>query len=891
MDIGAEIKNQYRVVEHIGRGGMADVWSARDMRLNRMVAIKTIAHGLSSDADPVALFEREAQTIANLEHPHILPIYDFGEYQGQLYIVMRYVTGGSLEHLLERGPLPMNEVVRIGDAIARALDYAHTNKVIHLDLKPPNILLDSQNTPYLADFGLATVLDREGRARNPGAGTLLYMAPEQLTADIVDHRVDIYAFSIMLFHMFTGQLPFDTTTALALKQLQFQEEMPDIERFTPDLPAAITAVLRRGTAVTANHRPATLNELMEDLHDVLADTALSINMGGYDDGFDAYDGDIAHDQVVASDDMELLEAVDLYSRARHVWAGGRGRFLLGVTHFMLMNGYYMQAESHGLTLDEAGMQMLLRGALEYDHEIDFWWGQLDDSNRRWVCLHAIRSANAPTRIRALYRLETLPDAETPQIPKLVAQALQVETNQEAKLAALQVLGTRAKLMKSTPDYDIKTEFRGRLLTTMTRIGIQANLPNVWQEVIYTPEIDLLVAQVSLDQGMPAVAEFAARTIGRMRSLSAVRYIARQQRLKVKGALQALALVRDEAPSLPDVVSARGRLYAWLANTWRRITDHPMRVVWRYVFALIGGWLALGMHVLTVFRNQALFVQQKWANAVAMGLLFGAVVGFVSLMGHEFPTRLRGFWTWWARLAFGIIGGTLFGMATWWAWQWFFLGQQPGNDILYLGGFGLALGFVLSSMFDLKWWWAVPLTALLSYAPIWITFQGGVLFQPVTILGQQLGTEALLYYGCPAFDGSGDACLNQIYTVAIPFAILVAVGGYFPAILGSLAGFINRLRGLETPVEVEIPTPQVDFAGQRSTQPGRRLQMPTLVPGGKGNMATQLDPQGIPYDEDEDGVDYAETAMFEADSDRADNHADMDTDFDVNRNLYKDEEDD
>ncbi|MEO1289190.1 MAG: serine/threonine-protein kinase, partial [Chloroflexota bacterium] len=218
MDAGALVNEQYKIIEHIGRGGMADVWSARDTRLRRMVAIKTIVAGLSNDIDPVDLFKREAHTIAQMEHPHILPIYDFGEHDNNLYIVMRYVTGGSLEDLLRDGPMPPQEVLRMGDAIAQALDYAHQNNVIHLDLKPPNILLDSSGAPYLADFGLATVLDPEGRARNPGSGTLLYMAPEQMMSDTIDHRADIYAFSIMLYHMLTGILPFDGNVPLSMSQ-------------------------------------------------------------------------------------------------------------------------------------------------------------------------------------------------------------------------------------------------------------------------------------------------------------------------------------------------------------------------------------------------------------------------------------------------------------------------------------------------------------------------------------------------------------------------------------------------------------------------------------------------------------------------------------------------
>src|SRR5687767_273161 len=198
MDVGVEF-NQYRVIEHIGRGGMADVWSARDKRLNRTVAIKTIVRDMSQDTEPVQLFEREAQTIAQLEHPHILPIYDFGDFEAQLYIVMRYVTGGSLEDLLTGGPMPTADVLRHSKAIAGALDYAHSVNVIHLDLKPSNILMDSNQSPYLADFGLATVLGPEGRAANPGYGTLLYMAPEQLTASSLDHRADIYSFAILVF--------------------------------------------------------------------------------------------------------------------------------------------------------------------------------------------------------------------------------------------------------------------------------------------------------------------------------------------------------------------------------------------------------------------------------------------------------------------------------------------------------------------------------------------------------------------------------------------------------------------------------------------------------------------------------------------------------------------
>ncbi len=262
MEIGIEFGN-YKITEHIGRGGMADVWSARDLRLSRTVAIKTIARYVAADLDPVARFESEARTIAALEHPHILPIYEFGDFQGQLYIVMRYVSGGSLEDLLDGGALPIDEVLRLARPIAQALDYAHQNKVIHLDLKPSNILLDSMRSPYLADFGLATVLGPEGRAANPGSGTLLYMAPEQLTAADLDLRADVYAFSILIHHMLTGQLPFEAPMPLAIKQLQSNAEMPDLTRFLPNLPPKVTEVLRHGTAMEPRKRAGSIMTVFE----------------------------------------------------------------------------------------------------------------------------------------------------------------------------------------------------------------------------------------------------------------------------------------------------------------------------------------------------------------------------------------------------------------------------------------------------------------------------------------------------------------------------------------------------------------------------------------------------------------------------------------------------
>lgn len=768
MEVGAIIGEQYTIMEHIGRGGMADVWSARDQRLRRMVAIKTIAVGLTQDIDPVSMFQNEAQTIASMEHPHILPIYDFGEHAGALYIVMRFVTGGSLENLMTN-PMPPVDVLRIGDAIAAALDYAHTNKIIHLDLKPANILMDSGGAPYLADFGLATVLDPEGRARNPGSGTLLYMAPEQLTAELIDHRADIYSFSIMMYHMLTGKLPYDGLIPLALRQIQFNDEMPAIEARVPSLPASVNDVLRRGTAKDLSQRPASLTVLMEELRAILQPGSVrGLDGGRLLDEEDQALADVINmqtERLLSLGDRDLLEAVDIYARARYNWAGGQGRFLVSLTHFLIMSNYYVDARRYELPIDQPGAQMLLRGALEYDHDADFWWAANSEDDRRWVCLHTLRTGTTPARIRAMYRLETLTDdPSNPVIPKLVAQALEVERDTSARLAAIQVLTTRAKMTQAGSVYRIRTEFIGRLLTSMTRLGIEMTPTTLWLDPVYTPEIDIMIAEQALDMTTPVVAEAAARGVGRMHSLPGVRYLANEQRVKRAGALQALALVRDEVAKLPEVVSPQARAYAWIANTLRRVTDRPLDLILRFTLALLGGWIAFGLHIYTTWYSLELVSPTRWGNAIATGLTASVFVGLIVLVTDELSTRLRGFWAWWLRLLLCSLLGILMGTLMWAAFRWFYYRQEPAWDLMRLGGMGLALGFVFVSLVNWKRWKALLLPAALLYFPIVVA----------------VSNECLQDFNCTFPDGTlWSPAFNYFPVAAAGLALGVLVGWFVP----------------------------------------------------------------------------------------------------------------
>jgi hypothetical protein len=506
----------------------------------------------------------------------------------------------------------------------------------------------------------------------------------------------------MMYHLLTGDLPFDMP--LAFRQMQFHDVLPAL----PDYADTVTEVLRRGTSEEPAFRPESAQAIMHELEAALAG---AIDLTGLDAPFAGPVG-------FATDDANLREAVDIYTRAHHAWAGGQGRFLLGVTHFMLMNDYYLFADRHGLEIDLEGRQMLLRGALEYDRDIEHWWDQLDDSNRRWVCLHAVRSENAPARVRALQRLEALPDSEPLRIPRLVAQALQVETDEQAQLAELAVLSARARLVKPAEKIDAPAALHSVMLTSLTRFERRAAPEQHWHETVYTPEIDTLIASTALTSAHAAVRDTAARVIGRIRSLMAVSHLVERLAKRQRYAARALALVRDEAPNLPPIVPPRDRLRAWLVNTARRLTENPLQLTWRFLFALIGAALGMGVQVFVTYRSQAIFEPDRVTNTYAFGLGFGLMIGILTLLADEIPSRLRGFWGWPARTALSVALGLAWGTLTWGAVSYMYLRQTFINwELMFIGGLGLALGFVLTTALSLRGWLAVLVTALLAYLPI------------------------------------------------------------------------------------------------------------------------------------------------------------------------------
>jgi len=208
----------YRILELIGRGGMATVYKAYQPGTERLVALKVLLNHLVQDSLAIQRFQQEARIIAGLEHRNIVPVYDSGQQDGTLYLVMRYMRAGTVQDIIARGPLPLRDALSIISDVAAALDYAHALGIIHRDIKPNNILVDNEGHAYLTDFGLAKVLGATDEMTNTSMmmGTPAYMAPEQALGRPVTPQTDIYALGAMLYEMLTGKPPFSAESPMAI---------------------------------------------------------------------------------------------------------------------------------------------------------------------------------------------------------------------------------------------------------------------------------------------------------------------------------------------------------------------------------------------------------------------------------------------------------------------------------------------------------------------------------------------------------------------------------------------------------------------------------------------------------------------------------------------------
>jgi tRNA A-37 threonylcarbamoyl transferase component Bud32/tetratricopeptide (TPR) repeat protein len=265
---GAVIAGRYQIDREIGRGGMATVYLAHDIRHDRQVALKFI-HAEVADGQATERFRREIALLARLQHPHILPLYDSGEWEGALFYVMPYIAGESLRGRIKReSQLPVDEAIRLAREVADALAYAHAHDVIHRDIKPENILL-SEGHALVGDFGIAHAVSRAGGRRLTDAGfaigTLSYMSPEQGSADPIDGRSDLYSLGCVVYEMLTGKVPFSGPTAIAILAQRFGAPAAPMRQKRAEIPQAVDAAVQKAIAPIPANRFQNMTEFSSAL--------------------------------------------------------------------------------------------------------------------------------------------------------------------------------------------------------------------------------------------------------------------------------------------------------------------------------------------------------------------------------------------------------------------------------------------------------------------------------------------------------------------------------------------------------------------------------------------------------------------------------------------------
>jgi serine/threonine-protein kinase len=255
----------YRIIEQVGEGGMATVYKAHQTSMDRHVAIKVLPLELAKNDEFVQRFQQEARIIAKLEHPHILPVFDYGEENGILYFAMRYLDTGTLKDKLLSETLSLDEVNNIFIQLAGALGYAHAQGVVHRDLKPANVLVDANGNLFLTDFGIAKILESASPSLTQTSavmGTPTYISPEQASALPIDQRTDIYSLGVMLYEMVTGQVPFVADTPLGVIIKHLSEPLPLPSLVNPEISPAIEQVLLKALAKETQDRFSNVAEFV-----------------------------------------------------------------------------------------------------------------------------------------------------------------------------------------------------------------------------------------------------------------------------------------------------------------------------------------------------------------------------------------------------------------------------------------------------------------------------------------------------------------------------------------------------------------------------------------------------------------------------------------------------
>jgi serine/threonine protein kinase len=585
---------QYQLLEQIGYGGQGFVWSAVDRTNDRIVAIKfTRIDGPDQKLESEAQFKHQAGQLMQLSHPNTLPLFDFGSSPPYRYLVSPFLSGGSLQERIFSGTLSIQNTLDFSARIASVLDYLHSKGIIHRDLKPSNILLDSRNHPYVADFGLARNIVDTTQAMHTGHGTPPYAPPEQHTLRALTLKSDIFEFGVMLFEMFTRQLPWEGKKSLGLQQLYTEDEIPDPREINPGLPPGVWNVLRTMTSADPDMR---YGSAMQAVSELFAEFNLNLPSQILKDAFP---------YQPAQDAGFLLQQ---YMKG---WTPEAGASCLNLTHFSVIDSEQRKTLNTPQGRPDISAFML-QHAIAHGYNDDFWWVKVTDpADRLRLSLLLASGENRMINERVVRHI-----VQDEQI-----RTLKKPLTESAATVFLEVA-------RSSRDPALR---RG-IFNTLFDF---APASNHWRPAALGPQADRLLAALALEP--PPEGDIAAALIGTLRSTYAVETILKSEAGKRRN--DALLAVQQSAGSLPPSIPDRIRLESTGRWFTRRLFDQPLRILSVYGWIVLGIALSVGLQTYLTYRLPQFMDTLRILGSLERGAILGLILGIGILTTRIIVERL------------------------------------------------------------------------------------------------------------------------------------------------------------------------------------------------------------------------------------------------------------
>lgn len=601
--------HQYKLLERIGVGGQGVVWSGLDQGLNQIYAIKFSETPDTDEAEADSIRdEHQLDELVKLRHAHILPLHEYGFDKGLRFTVSPYIPGGTLSEKIKTTPLSSDEILQYAAEIASALDYLHSQEIIHRDLKTSNILLDLSQKVYLADFGLARMVTTSTLAFHTGHGTPPYAPPEQVQMQAITPRSDIFSFGILLYEMFTGQLPWSGKKQLGLEQTHSKQEIPDPREFNENLPEQLVNVLRLVTSADSQLRPESAGEAMKMLYYIFETTPKDLS-----------DSAIHDELSVAKNDIEFLLSYGLER-----WHSTTGTYNLGLTKFALVDLARTKINSKIFN------RFLLSQALTYGYNDDHWWAVVDNPRERLAVTTGLLLKRNETITARLIGYLTH-DEEIRLFPRemledMTTSLLEIGTTSDNVILRQQVFDGVRTLSEPGKGWN------GSSLNTnqMERLGVQA-----------------------LEDS--EVGDTAAKLVGHLRSASAVQVII--DHLDEERIYATLLLILQTAGTLPSFVDGRVRFRLTLEWTVQRLIQQPANLIGAYFITFLGTALGVGIQNYLTYNLTDFFDSIRIISSIERGLIVGSVFGFGIFLTRVIIERLQTS-SIFLRVAAGTIAGGL-----------------------------------------------------------------------------------------------------------------------------------------------------------------------------------------------------------------------------------------